>query len=175
MDMPSPTGHVAHAKHASLPALALKVPAAHAAHVRSALAVAALSMNVPAAHGALTALHAAPSFTSEYCVRPSHAAHWRSAVAEPGADMPWPMGHIAHATPASLPSLALKVPGWHGEHTRLLVVVGAAVAYSPLAQVAMAWHTRSDVAVAAVAMNWLPPHCLCALHSRSLLADGLAV
>jgi hypothetical protein len=52
--------------------------------------------------------------------------------------MPSPIGHIAHATPASLPSLALKVPGWHGEHTRLLVVVGAAVAYSPLAHVAMA-------------------------------------
>jgi hypothetical protein len=47
--------HVAQAAQASLPAVALKVPAAHAVHVRSALALAALFMNEPAAHGALTA------------------------------------------------------------------------------------------------------------------------
>ena len=76
------------------------------AHVRSALALAALFMNEPAAHGALTALHALPSFTSEYVVPTTHAAHWRSAVALPALDMPWPTGHVAHAVHASLPAVA---------------------------------------------------------------------
>ena len=134
--------------HASLPALLLKVPLGHAAHVRSVLAVGALSRYVPAAHGALTATHALPSLTLEYVEPTTHAAHWRSSVADPALDMPWPAGHVAHAVHASLPTVALKVPAGHAEHTRLLVSVGALVSYSPAGHVLMSWHTRSEDVVA---------------------------
>ena len=95
-------------------------------------------------------------------------------MAEPGVDMPWPAGQVLHATHASLPAAALKVPLGHAEHTRLLVSVGALVSYSPAAHVVMSRHTRSDVVVAEVKMYWWPLHVVCELQPRSLLRLGAA-
>jgi hypothetical protein len=50
LDMPSPTGHVAHAAHGPLPAVALKVPAGHAEHTRSDVSVGAAVSVSPAGH-----------------------------------------------------------------------------------------------------------------------------
>ena len=178
-DLPSPTAHLAHTAQLSVAmvlalTLALKVPKAHAVHTTSLLALAAVVVNVPAAHGALTATHASPLSSVEYVEPATHAAHWRSAVAEPATDMPCPAGHVVHAAHASLPAVALNVPSGHALHTRLDVLVNAVVSYSPTAHVEMSWHTRSELSVAAVKMNWCASHVLCELQPRSLLSVGAA-
>ena len=104
-------------------------------------------MYVPAAQALLTCAHAAPSTALENVDPSSHAAHRMSAVAEPAVDMPWPIGHVAHATHASLPALALKVPGWHVAQTRSDDALGAAVSYVPAAHTVMELHVRSATPV----------------------------
>jgi len=64
-DWPYPTAQLAQATHASLPTELLKLPIAHAAHVRSAEAVGATSLYCPGPQGEVTALHAWPSSTFE--------------------------------------------------------------------------------------------------------------
>ena len=104
-----------------------------------------------------------------------HAVHWRSAVVEPNAERPSPTAHVDHVTHAWLPELALKVPFGHREHLRSLLVVYDAVSYSPAAHVVMSWHTRSDVVVDAVKINWWLAHSVCALQPRSRSALGATV
>ena len=134
---------------ASLPTLALKCPAAHAAHVRSLDAVAALSMNSPAAHGARIGVHASPLSAAENVDPTVQGAHWRSAVAEPAVDMPWPTAHVFHATQPSLPALVLKLPAAHAAHSRFDETPGAFVSYLPAAHTRMALHVRSALPVGA--------------------------
>ena len=111
---------------------ALNEPAAHAAHVRSLLLVAAAVVWKPAAHGALTATHAAPLSTAENVAPATQEAHWRSAVAVPAADWPWPAGHVAHTAQLSVAvvlalTLALNEPFAQAAHVRSLLTVAAAV------------------------------------------------
>lgn len=73
---PSPTGQVRHAAHASLPAMALKVPAAHVAHSRLDEAPGAAVSYSPAWHTAI-------------------AWHVRSEVSVGAANVKWPVGHDA--------------------------------------------------------------------------------
>ena len=66
--MPCPTAQVDHAVHVSTAVvlvLALNVPAAQSAHVRSREAVAVTFVYAPAAHTALTAAQAPPSAVAE--------------------------------------------------------------------------------------------------------------
>ena len=82
-------------------------------------------VRVPGPHGVCTGMHAAPSFLSEYVWPATQELHWRSAVADPAADMPLPTGHVAHVAHASLPVVALNVPGGQEAQTRSELVVEA--------------------------------------------------
>ena len=83
---------------------------------------------------------------------------------------------MRHATQASLPSVALKWPAAHVEHTRLDDALGAAVSNWPAAHVVMAWHTRSDVPVGAAKVYWPDGHVAeCVAQVRSLLTLGTCV
>ena len=105
-----------------------------------------------------------------------HALHWRFAISEPASVWPMPAGHVRHATQASLPSVALKWPAAHVEHTRLDDALGAAVSYWPAAHVVMAWHTRSDVPVGAAKVYWPDGHVAeCVAQVRSLFTVGTCV
>ena len=75
-DSPWPAGHVRHAAHAWLPAVALNSPPSHVAHSRSDDAPGALVSYLPAAHTVM-------------------AAHVRSAVPDGGTDVYWPCGQLA--------------------------------------------------------------------------------
>jgi len=76
---------------------------------------------------------------------------------------------------ASLPAAALKVPLAHTVQTRSDDAPGAAVSYSPMPHVAMAWHTRSDELEGAAKVKWPSgQEALCVLQSRSLVAVGSA-
>jgi len=75
-DSPWPAGHVRHAAHAWLPAVALNSPLSHVAHSRSDDAPGALVSYLPAAHTVMT-------------------AHVRSAVPDGGTDVYWPRGQLA--------------------------------------------------------------------------------
>ena len=80
---------------------------------------------------------------------------------------------MRHATQASLPSVALKWPAAHVEHTRLDDALGAAVSYWPAAHVVMAWHTRSDMPVGAAKVYWPDGHVAeCVAQSRSAMSVG---
>ena len=175
-DMPEPAAHVAHLAHASLPAVALKWPGAHDAHVRSLDLVAARSMNSPAAHSPRIGAHAAPLSAPEYVAPCAHAAHWRSAASEPAAETPCPAGHVRHASQAWLPSRALNCPAAHVAHSRSDEAPGAVVSYLPPAHTAMWLHVRSAVPLGASDVYWPSGHAaLCVLHERSEVSVGLAV
>ena len=77
-DLPWPAGHVRHAAHAWLPAVALNSPPSHVAHSRSDDAPGALVSYLPAAHTVM-------------------AAHVRSVVPDGGTDVYWPCGQLPRA------------------------------------------------------------------------------
>ena len=104
------------------------------AHVASLATVAATFMYSPAPHWLRTGLHASPLSVLENVEPWTHGAHARSVVADPTVACPSPVEHRRHATHASLPAAALKVPLAHGVHTRSDEALAAAVSYSP------AWH-----------------------------------
>lgn len=125
MDWPVPAAHVRHAAHELCPALSVKVPAAHAAHTRSLLAVAAFAVCWPAAHGALTAAHASPLSTDENVLPATHGAHTRSVLGVPSTDSPEPTPHVDHAAHCACPALDVNCPCAHDAHTRSLLAVAA--------------------------------------------------
>ena len=135
---PWPTGHVAHAVHAWLPAEDLNVSKVHEAHVASLATVAALLMYSPAAHTPRTASHASPLSVAEKVAPATHGAHVRSAVAEPAMDWPWPTAHVLQATHAELPAVALNMPLVHAVHSRLDEGPALTVSYSPAPHVVTA-------------------------------------
>jgi hypothetical protein len=164
-----------HAAQELSPALAVKVPSAHAVHTRSDVAVAAALRYMPASHAALTDSQAAPSLVLENAEPEAQASQTRSAVAEPAVSWPWPAAHVLQATQAWLPELILKVSVAQAVHVRSDDTPGAAVWYSPTPHVVMAWHTRSDVPVGAAKVYWPVGHVAeCVAQSRSLVAVGSA-
>ena len=136
--------------HASLPAVGLKVPAAHAVHVRSLDSVAALFVYSPATHGKLTFAHAKPLSALEYVTLSTHGRHSRSAVSEPAADSPLPTAHFLQASHGNPPVAFLNLPKLHAVHSAFDDAVADTFSYSPASQIAMALHARSEVAVASV-------------------------
>ena len=109
-------------------------------HVRSDVNVGADDSYCVPSH-VCTALHALPSFASEYVVPSVHAVHCRSAVAEGVLDAPCPVGQVAHAAQASVAvtlalALALYVPEAQVAHSRSPETVAATLVYVPAAQAA---------------------------------------
>lgn len=129
-------------------------------------------MNWPGGHGPLTALHAVPSFTSEYVVRPLQGPHTRLTISDPAVVCPSPLGHFRHATQTSLPLVALNVPAAHVAHWRSDDAPNANASYWPAWHSVTAWQMRSDVAVGAATVKCPVLQSLCVLQSRSLETVG---
>ena len=186
-ERPWPAGHVAHAAQLMRPALAVNVPGAQSAQVRSLLAVAVALVYLPGAQGLLTATHAAVPPLAENVAPLWHGVHVLSAVAEPAAK-PKPAEHVAHAAQLSVAvvpalALALNVPVAHAWHSRSLLAVAPAEVNEPAAHVALTAahasplltdenveptahgaHWRSDVAVPSAIMPKPTGHALHVLH-----------
>ena len=168
--MPSPTGHFDQTVQDGRPALLVNVPAAHAAHVRSADAVASVSVCWPAGHGLRTATHAPPLAAAEKVLPAAHDEHWRSVVPEPELIMPLPIGHFDHDAHNPFPSAVLNVPAAQGAHSRSLASVGALLMNSPAAH---ALRTGTHAAPPAAVLNVVPM--VHAAHWRSAVAEPAAV
>ena len=149
---------------------ALKVPGAQSAHWRSWLMEAATVVRVPGPHGVCTGTHAAPSFLSEYVWPATQKPHWRSAVTEPAAATPFPTGHVAHVAHASLPAVALNVPGGQEAQTRSELVVEALLMNVPAEHGAL---TGVHAAPPSALEKCVTP--LQTLHWRSAVAEPAAV
>ena len=143
-------------------------------HVRSDVNVGADDSYCVPSH-VCTALHALPSFASEYVVPSVHAVHCRSAVAEGVLDAPCPVGQVAHAAQASVAftlalALALYVPEAQVAHSRSPETVAATLVYVPAAQALdTATHASPESA-----SEYVVPSSQ-AVHVRSDEADGATV
>lgn len=149
---PWPTGHVVdHAVQEDWPAVAVNVPLAHAAHVRSLEAVAGV-WNSPATQAAETATHSVPSSTALKVVPTLQSSQVRSVVVVPTLVRPLPTAQVDQSA-----------------HVRSDVVVGSAVLYvSPVHATVRAVHVTLLVAVAAVLMYSRPVQLPTLVHSAAL-------
>ena len=109
---PEPIEHSCHATHASLPDVALNVPCAQLAHVRSDDTVGAAVSRSDTEH-ACTAWHDEPSLLVEKVYPAAHAAHVRSVALVPSFARPSPTAQSRHAVHDPAPSAAY-VPAAHG-------------------------------------------------------------
>jgi len=132
--IPLPTEHFVHDAHNPLPSAVLNVPAVQGAQTRSLASVGALLMNSPAAHALRTDAHAAPPAVGLNVALAVHAAHWRSVVAEPAVDMPLPAGQTAHGVHAARPGEAVKAPDAQVAQTRSAEGVAGEFVYCPAGQ-----------------------------------------
>ena len=122
-DSPCPTEQVAHVAQPIAQPLAVNVPVLQTSHVRSLVEVASAVVYLPATHALLTGSHVdvPPMAVNDTPIW--HGVQVLSTVAEPDA-YPKPELHVDHATHASLPDVALKVPLGHAAHVRSALAVG---------------------------------------------------
>ena len=172
---PWPAGHVRHAAHAWLPAVALNSPAAHAAHSRSDDAPGATVWYSPFWH-AVMAEHTRSACecggVDVYCPLGHVAAcvaHVRSEVSEGASVSNSPSVHVSTATqPAPLSTFENEASCVHAAHWRSAVAEPGTVMPVPAAHVD---HTVDSPWPADVVK--LPSSL--AAHVRSLLAVATAV
>ena len=172
---PDPAGHVAHALHAALPALALKCPPAQSVQTRSDDAPGATVSYWPAAQMVM-ALHtrsAVPLGATDVYWSAGHVSlcvrHVRSVVSV-GLAVSYSFAvHVVTATHASPLAFGEYVePATHVAHWRFAIALPATAMPEPVAQMFHAVHAVSP----ATAVNVPASH---AAHVRSLLAVAAAV
>ena len=125
--IPWPTPHTRHGVQETRPWVAVKVPLAQSAQVRSLEVVAGVTVYVPTPHAGLTELQGAALPPTANDVPKTHAVHWRALSADPATDTPKPAAHVAHGTHALRPAASEYVPAGHATQARSLVAVAKAV------------------------------------------------
>ena len=178
VDMPCPTGHVAHVAHASLPAAALNMPAGHAEHTRLDVSIGAMISYSPAAHVVMS------RHTRSVVVVAAVKMYWsashvvcelqpRSLLAV-GAPCSYSVPvHVVTATQAApLSTSEYVLPDWQAAHWRSAAAEPAAVRPWPAAHVA---HVAQLSTASVVLVPALKVPSAQLAHCRSLLAVAAAV